>query len=1036
MPRSREGAGAGRRTYVPTTGWSRRRDGPHYHRGEVAHDDSGAMVGRDGELARLDDALQRAVDRTGRTIIIGGEAGIGKTRLVSALEEHARGRGVRVLSGACLPAASGSAPFVPYVEWLRALARSVDPGRLPALFGPGREEIARLIPEIPAAAPRETAAERDRAGTSRLFEAVLIAVERVAGGDPVLLVIEDMQWADEDTLGLTTFLSRNLRDAPVLLVSTIRTDDLGPGSAPARWLAELDLDQWVDRVELEPLERTQVMALARSIGGDSVTGDALESIVDRSGGNPFFIEQLAAADVVRHKLPRRLHDVLVNRLADLPRPTQDVLRAAAAAGRRVDDSLLAVVLQVPETDVADALRPALASGILVELQDTDGRPSGYAFRHALLAEVAYEGLLIGERDRLHAAFARELQQRGRIGGVEVTPAELAHHWVAARDAEHAIPALIDAARDAERVYAFREALRHYEAALDLWDQLKDRPIGEDRIAALQRAAECAVVTGAYARAVQLGREAIASAEIDAIATGHPDPLRLGALHDRLRWFLWEAGDAAAAEAAVDEALRLIPASPASPTRARALGQAAGLRLVAGDPFGAGTLAHEAITVARTASAISEEAFALGVLGWSETVTGDPDQGIATYREALILAERLGGVEGIALGHANLATLLDEVGRSQESLEAAIEGFRIAERLGVARTYGGALLASAAKAQFDLGHWDEAAASADEGLDLDPVGSAAAALRVARARVDANQGRFDDADRHLRIAGELRATGYGQARLALVGAIVELATLQGRLALVRAAVDGVVAKLAALPDARLDQGVGWIAWSAARAEADAWALARAAGDDAARAVIEERCAALAVLVEADPRVDHTPAGFTGSLVGSCSAELDRARGVSSGDEWRAVADSWAELSRPALAAYARFRAAEALFGAHGDRSAAADSLRAAHDTAMRLGAAPLRADIERLARQARVALDGADDDRLAKDPLGLTDREAEVIRLVAAGRSNQQIADELFITRKTASVHVSNILGKLGVANRVEAAAVAQRLGLGTDAPEE
>src|SRR4029079_16780383 len=208
-------------------------------------------------------------------------------------------------------------------------------------------------------------------------------------------------------------------------------------------------------------------------------------------------------------------------------------------------------------------------------------------------------------------------------------------------------------------------------------------------------------------------------------------------------------------------------SPPSPTRARALGQAAGFRLVAGDRIGARDIATEAISVARQVSATSEEAFAMGVLGWSEAVTGDPDSGIAIYRGALSLAEALGGVEGIALGHANLAALLDEVGRTKEALAAAIEGYRVAERLAVGRTCGGALLATASKAQFDLGRWVEAAASADEGLALDPVGSAAAALHIARARLDSNQGRFDAAEGHVRIAGELRPSGYGQARLALL-----------------------------------------------------------------------------------------------------------------------------------------------------------------------------------------------------------------------------------------------------------------------------
>ena len=159
----------------------------------------------------------------------------------------------------------------------------------------------------------------------------------------------------------------------------------------------------------------------------------------------------------------------------------------------------------------------------------------------------------------------------------------------------------------------------------------------------------------------------------------------------------------------------------------------------------------------------EEALALGVLGWAEAVTGDVDQGIETFRRGMAIAERLGGVEGIALGHANLAAMLDRVGRSEASLEAAREGYAVAQHLGVSRTYGGVLLGHVAKALFDLGRWDEAAAAADEGLELDPVGRAAIWLHVNRARVDTNQGRFDPAEEHLRQARDLDARSAATRR---------------------------------------------------------------------------------------------------------------------------------------------------------------------------------------------------------------------------------------------------------------------------------
>ena len=553
----------------------------------------------------------------------------------------------------------------------------------------------------------------------------------------------------------------------------------------------------------------------------------------------------------------------------------------------------------------------------------------------------------------------------------------------------------------------------------------------DRIGVLQRAAECAVLTGAYDRAVQLGRMAITAAEIAAATGDDREPARLGVLHDRLRWYLWEAGDVAAAQAAVEEALRLTPAQPPTAGRTRILAQAAGLRLLSGDPSGAATMARDAIRIAEAIGAPSEEALALGILGWAEALTGDVDGGIATYRRGLSIAERLGGVEGIALGHANLAALLDRVGRTEASLEAAREGFAIAQRLGVPRTYGGVLLGHVAKALFDLGRWDEAAAAADQGLELDPVGRSAIWLHLNRARVDTNQGRFDAAEERLRLAREIDAAGGRDTtyRLAALAAVAELAAWQGR----AARRTGRRRRGAGEPrgggTARPGAGLARVARAACRGRRGGRGEgARGRGRPArhrARGPADRRDAPARAIGSRPPTVGgrRSRGCVAPSSIASAAARIP--------DALRRTADGWDELGRPAPAAYARFRAAEAILGAGGDRHEAAGALREANATAARLGAEPLRRAIEQLGRHARIDLGSTAETAAAAatDTIGLTDREREVIQLVAAGRSNQQIAETLFITRKTASVHVSNILGKLGVANRVEAAAVAHRLGL-------
>ncbi|MGZ9159853.1 MAG: helix-turn-helix transcriptional regulator [Candidatus Limnocylindrales bacterium] len=996
--------------------------------------DRDRYVGRQSENARLVAALDAAARGDGSTVIVGGEAGIGKTRLVEHLTITASGRGATVLGGACLPTGSGASPYAPFVEALRQLARSLDPGRLAAVLGPARPEIARLLPElshktVDAHGPQES----DRAGQTRLFEAVLGVIERQAAIAPVVVTIEDVQWADAGTRGLLGFLSRNLRQASVLMIVTLRTDELDRRDPILAFVAELERDPWVARIELRGLDRTDLALLLRTLDADAPSADMVDEVFIRSGGNPFFVEQLAATGAHEpndRTLPPGLRDVLITRLAALPEDTQRTLRAASAAGRRVDDELLAVVLDVPAGSLADALRPAVAQRILVDVDLVEGGLGGYGFRHALLAEVAYGELLHGERDRLHAAFGRELERRGEIGGVPVTPAELAYHWVAARDHGRAVPALVAAGEAAEAVYDFGQAFRHYERALALWEHSAGADPTRDRVSILQRAAECAVLIGAYARAVEYGRIAITTEQIAETVDGLPHPGRLGLLHDRLRWFQWEAGDRAAAEAAVAEALRLIPAEPPSALRARALGQSAGLRLFAGDPRAAAPIATEAIQTAQAAGAASEEALALGVLGWSEAVLGDVDGGVATYRRGLSIAERLGGVEGIALGHANLAALLDRVGRTEASLAAARDGVHIAQRLGVARTYGGALMGHVVKALFDLGRWDDAAAAADEGLELDPVGRSAIRLHIYRGRIAANRGRFEVAAAQLDRAVELdqRSGGSAADRAALLAATAELATWERRLDAVRSAVDEGLASLDA--DVPLDPALGWLAWYALRAEADAATDARARHDDAALHGIEARVAPLAArALGVGARIQTTDRRFA-AVGGLCQGELARLRGQVDAATWERTALAWDELGRPAPAAYARYRVGEAVLGARGDRAIAADMLRRAYRAAAELGATPLRAEIERLARHARIEL-GATSAKAAdpSETFGLTDREREVIRLVAAGRSNQQIAADLFITRKTASVHVSNILGKLGVANRVEAAAVAHRLGL-------
>ena len=318
-----------------------------------------AFIGRAAELDRLAAAFARATAGETRTMIVAGEAGIGKSRLVGAFADRVGSTGGRVLTGGCLPLGTGGLPYGPFVEAFRDLFRELDPGALPALLGPNRGELARLMPELRARPDRPTMADPgdgrsgwqashdDRFAQVRLFELVLGVVDRLARGTPVVVVIEDLQWADPSTRDLLAFLVRNLREERVLLVATIRTDELEPHHEVMTYLAELERGERVDRIDLERLDRDDLVRLIADELGRAPEPDLAGRIWERTGGNPFYAEQVLAAarETTDGVLPPRLRDVVLARLAAVSEAGQEVLRVASAAGTRIDDELVTAVAE-------------------------------------------------------------------------------------------------------------------------------------------------------------------------------------------------------------------------------------------------------------------------------------------------------------------------------------------------------------------------------------------------------------------------------------------------------------------------------------------------------------------------------------------------------------------------------------------------------------------------------------------------------------------------------------------------------------------
>ena len=374
------------------------------------------FVGRAAELAALEAALAATAEGRPEVVLVGGEAGVGKTRLIAELAGRAAADGMLVASGGCVELTAGTAPYLAFTEALRDLGRAVGPRAWERMCAGAPPELASLLPGA-SGAPGEGAGAAAR---GRLLGQAHDLLAEVASTAPLLLVLEDVHWADRSTLDLAAYLARAVRGERIALVATYRSDEAPRRPVLRAWLAELARADGVRRIELDPFGEAEIAEL---LDADPATA---ASIARRSGGNAFLAEELYEAG--GDDLPSSVRDLLSTRIAALSPPSQAVLRAAAAAGARVDDDLLAELVELPPPELAAALREALAHQLLT----TDPRDGRLAFRHELVREAAYAELLPGERRRLHAACARVLEERPELGESPASAAaSVARHWDAA-----------------------------------------------------------------------------------------------------------------------------------------------------------------------------------------------------------------------------------------------------------------------------------------------------------------------------------------------------------------------------------------------------------------------------------------------------------------------------------------------------------------------------------------------------------------------------------------------------------------------------
>ncbi|HET8757796.1 MAG TPA: AAA family ATPase, partial [Solirubrobacteraceae bacterium] len=862
---------------------------------------SATFVGRTDELAVLDGALGAVPSFA----FIAGESGVGKSRLVAEFEARATAAGARVLIGHCLELGGTVFPYAPLVDALRPVA-DID-----ALF--------------------HAAGGDQPTSQARLFESLLGVLADLGRDGPLVLVLEDLHWADPSTRDFLVFLVRSARTEPLCLVATYRSDELHRRHPLRPVLAELERLPSVERIAVERFSRDEVAEQLTGILDAPPDPRLADRLYARAQGNPLYTEELlAASSEGLGELPETLRDALVSRFERLPANAQDVVRAAAVVERPMSHALLEAVGNLAADDLLDGAREAVAHQILVT------HPDGtYAFRHALVGEAIYEDLLPGERTTLHSALAEALERDPSLLGdvPEATVrAELACHWKGAHDLPRALGASVDAGMAARRIFAFPEALRHLERALELWDRVPDAAerAGMSRSEVLRAAAASATHAFETSRSVALQRRALAETGDDA------DPVERARLHAELSGYLRHAHEHDESDAELQTAIELLPPG-AELERARLRDLAAKNLMLRGHMREAIAEASLAARDARRLGAAAVEAGAMNTEGFARAALGDLEEGARLLRAALDRAGRFGTPADQSRAVINLSEMLDLSGRTDEALaviRAALPTFRAHAE---PSSYDTFLEIQHAYELLRLGRTAEAAAALPDRIPGDSIGTTPMFLYAVRASIALLRG-ADDAARH--ALDKLRRQSLGsrdpQWVEALEMMVAQLAARTGRLEDARAAAARGIAGVDGT-----DEGGRLVRflWVALMIEADGAERAAALGEPFDEETATTLRARLAVARSRPGQWAEGP-----RYARLADAEVNRlehalSRGEPDPALWLDAAAAFDELALPWPTAYARLRAAEAQV-AVGDRAAAARPLAAARTAAEAMEAAPL------------------------------------------------------------------------------------------------
>jgi len=973
------------------------------------------LIGRQAQLHELDEHLDQARSGAGRLVFLVGDAGVGKTRLLREFAGKVRAaRDIVVIEGYCYDE-QPAPPYGPFVDALQALVRQRGPDAVAQVAGAWAAGLAPLLPELelPLSAPHP--AGDPQSEKRRLFEAIARVLRAIAQHG-LVLVLEDLHWSDQSSQELLAYLARAIERDPILILASYRGDELHRRHPLTHLVAQLTRERRYHEVRVPPLARDELAGMLDATLGRPLPGALVEALYERTEGNPFFAEEIlkalienarldaliAAAGRGHHSaqldIPLSLKESILNRTADFDSTTAEVLNYAAVIGRRFDFELLHKLTGLAEDELLRSIARLIERQLVVE--ERGAAEDRYAFRHALTREAIYDDMLGRERRMRHRAVLQaldELYSDDRDAVVD----QLAYHSLQAKELGQAGQYARLAGDKAIRMHASREALAHYETALELLETDDPREKAElfDR---LTEAAWSLADTNLQARYMQ---------EAQRLYAQLGDRRKVGDISSWMSWIAQLQGDMEAAFAHARTAIKLLESEPPGPELAMAYCSLSRLYMLTRRPHDSIDWSEKALHLADALGDEDVRANTLQNIGMSLVQLGETRRGTVHLEQALDLAKRAGPHRTVARAYINLGFILYAAGQLKRAAEIAREMIAFEHEYDIVPGTEWSILGIA---QMRLGQWDQAHESLDRGIRVGELVEPAARLFAIpeKAELLLRQGRLEEARRLESVLPACEKHGV----------FWNLGNLSSALARTRLAL-GDTSQAVAIMDRCVAawREIGPLVSTEPALSSGVEVYLRAGRADSAHELLD----ALATIAgRADSPFSLAHYDDTRGLFAA-----HEGRHAKAAEHFRQAAARWQAMDAPFEEAVARRRLAESLL-LTGDAAAHED---ARHE----LGEA--RAVFEHLGAPLELAAADAliENYGLAPQPTrtararkgDLTPRERQVIALIAQGDSNRQIAEALTISEKTAEIHVGNILGKLGLTSRAQAAVYAVEHGL-------